>query len=425
MRQPIMYRSTMSVSTLRLPATVYRMQRRHAFVGVLFALWLALAFVVRLYSQIILHGADDSVVISIVSVVWPPLLLMLLGHSVIPRGIDLTTLTMLGVFVLFATLSCFVSPIPLISIGFLAATLAGIYVAMLFSGILTADDVKLGLKIYAVLIVVLLFAYATYDHRNFEGYRLGEGTGSLNPNALGMIAMSGVASAFAFRFGIIRIALVLGAGWNIYASGSRAAAVAALIAIAAVSWNDFWRSKLIVKLVIIVPAIATLIWYVSSHWDIVYLQLDAFFQWDDHHRGISSGGSGRTHIWAAMWEIIRENLLVGVGYRAHTEFIKIATSAHNGYLAMFAEVGIFGFTAIILLTLRRLIAIFRRFISTKDPVMAIYAGFFLGFLVLAMFERYFLNIGNPASLLFLFVLFGCLPSGKKRKLNTQGGVKTL
>lgn len=395
------------------PNSINPIPRRHPIVGLLFGLWLAFAFLVRLYSEMVLHGGDESFVISVAAIIWPPALLLFGNIRLVPRGIDRTTLVLLFIFALIATLSCVVSPIPIVSLGFVAATLAGIYVAMLFSTTLTEQDVSLGLKLYTLLTIAALITYAWYDHRNFEGYRLGEGTSTMNPNSIGMVAMSAAIAAFSFRNLIIRLTLLAPSFWVIYATGSRAAAVATILATAIVLWFDFMRASLTKKMLLIVPLLAALTWYIGTHWDTVYLALDGFFQWDDRQRGLASGGSGRTQIWAAMWEIIQDNLLIGVGYRAHSEFLTIASSAHNGYLALFAEVGIFGFLAIMFLVLRRLATLLRRYFVTKDTLLSIYCGFFSAFLLLAMFERYLLNIGNPASLLFLFILFGKLSHPRK------------
>jgi O-antigen ligase len=94
-----------------------------------------------------------------------------------------------------------------------------------------------------------------------------------------------------------------------------------------------------------------------------------------------------------------------VGFRAHEHLLKADTSAHNGYLATLAEVGMVGFLAVLLLVVRGLQLLWA---GSREPEpgfsQSILFGLCVGYLLLAVFERYLINVGNPTSLLFLVAI---------------------
>jgi O-antigen ligase len=105
------------------------------------------------------------------------------------------------------------------------------------------------------------------------------------------------------------------------------------------------------------------------------------------------------------WELFLRNPVLGVGFRAHEQVLNVGSSAHNGYLATLAEVGIVGFLAVAFLVVRgfRLL-----WVRSEDPEWMFGSSVLLGvavaYLLLAVFERYLMNVGNPTSLLFLLCI---------------------
>ena len=139
----------------------------------------------------------------------------------------------------------------------------------------------------------------------------------------------------------------------------------------------------------------------------------SFFKLKDKHRGIESGGSGRTLIWAEMWELFLQYPVTGVGYRAHPELLKVGSSAHNGYLAMLVDIGIVGFCAIMYLVIYGIVKLKRHLTPDMTKVNSTLFAFLVAYMILAMFEPYLINIGNPASLLFMFAILGNYANGAK------------
>lgn len=98
----------------------------------------------------------------------------------------------------------------------------------------------------------------------------------------------------------------------------------------------------------------------------------------------------------AFWD----NPVLGIGFRAHEVLLGI--SSHNGYLAMLAEIGLIGFVAVIYIILIGVFLLWRKVRHTELTFShSILFGLSCGYLFLAMFERFLINVGNPTSLLFL------------------------
>jgi len=119
-------------------------------------------------------------------------------------------------------------------------------------------------------------------------------------------------------------------------------------------------------------------------------------------RGISSGASGRIFAWLDTLRLFEENPIVGVGFRAHEQLLTVGSSSHNGYLAMLAEIGLFGFAAVMYLVFSGVYLLWKQTKSIEYKYThSILLGILMGYMFLAVFERFLINVGNPTSLLFL------------------------
>lgn len=382
-----------------------KLKPRKTLTGYVLAIWLLGIFVVRLYVQLVFSGQGGmAIAAQAIGVTWPLVYFIFFGKGFLPREVDSVTLLVLTVFASSALISCFVSPAPFISFGYVLATLVGIYVALMFNSNFRQSDFLHAFKLLSLLGIAMLLAYTKYDYRTYPGYRLGDGTDTMNPNSVGMITMACVAAAFAYKSTIFRLLIIIPSLLIIYLTGSRAAAAATLITIGIVTWHNFRQSSGAKKLLVFIPLVTFSLSWLVWNWQDFYELLNEFFKWDDKHRGLASGASGRLIVWGWMWDLIKDNFLIGVGFRAHGEFIQ-ASSAHNGYLALLADIGIFGFSAIAMYVVWRILFLYQCYIRSRAPIAAIYFGFAVGFLALAFFERYLLNIGNPGSLMFLLILF--------------------
>ena len=91
----------------------------------------------------------------------------------------------------------------------------------------------------------------------------------------------------------------------------------------------------------------------------------------------------------------------GVGFRMHESFMPVNYSAHNAYIAMLADTGIFGFLWYIALLIMAWIGMFRVTDSrTRYLVIALVSSYtFIG-----LFERRAINGANPMSIMFLMAV---------------------
>ena len=137
---------------------------------------------------------------------------------------------------------------------------------------------------------------------------------------------------------------------------------------------------------------------------ILYLQ--DLLQFDSDYRGLDTGFTGRVEGWLYILNNSLEDtyaFLFGRGFR--NKWIDgLPFSIDNGFLVVFAELGILA----LILVLHRILklysiygVLFRRVINAE-----IYLAFsiVLFFIAESVVARYFLSVGNPASIIFLFLL---------------------
>lgn len=402
----------------------------HKGIGFVLGLWLTGVFAIPLLARLYLgvhfsspssiyvnSSAEDSRAIAAVlvfSVLWPVVFFAISGYRFLPKSMPLSRHIALWLFSLFSVLSIFVSPVMFQSTAYFCATLAGILIALQFNSNMSERQLELGLKIYVLLTVCALVAFAWYDY--MPGIRLGNGKNVLNPNAISIVAFSAAIFAYVFRSLTVRLVLMFAASSVIVLTSSRASILALAVGLVIVflmrlkSVGPFAKGGVVTAVV----AVAVILAGISDVW-LEYV--DDYFALTDIHRGIVSGASGRLQVWRESWELFSQNPVIGVGFRAHEHVISTQTSAHNGYLAMLVEIGLVGALAIIYLVLAGVINLWRMVRDEHLPRLSnVLFGFCVGYMILALFERYLINIGNPTSLLFLMaVLQYGGPRGKQAR----------
>jgi O-antigen ligase len=370
------------------------------YAGIMLGLWLSGVFAASLGGWFE-HGRDNTLAMGLLgaAVVWP---LMYFGVSrgrFIPRAMPLGATGALVLFAVTAGLSSFISPSILRSTGYVALTMAGIWLALQFNSNLDTAQYEQGLKVFTVLTAGLLVGFAWYDY--VPGNRLGRGKDILNPNTIALVATSVFLAAMAIRSLLLRLVVMGPVAGIIVLTSSRAAAVAAVAGLAAILWLRLRARKRPVLLFAVIGLVA-LVGATMVYGDVMYKTLDRFYALSTADRGITSGATGRVAAWKWTWELFLRNPVLGVGFRAHELLLKTDSSAHNGYLATLAEVGILGFLGILYLIMRgmRLLWAGSR---TLEPGFSrsLLFGLCVGYLLLAVFERFLINVGNPTSLLFL------------------------
>lgn len=333
------------------------------------------------------------------AVMWPLLYFAIGRCSFVPHAMPPAATGGLILFGIVSALSSVMSPVALISTGYVVLTLTGIWLALQFNSNLDAVQYEGGLKIFAVLTATLLVGFAWYDY--VPGTRLGNGKNILNPNTIGLVSVSVFLAAMSIRTWVLRLTVMGAIAWIIVLTSSRAAAVATVVGLGMIVWLRLRARRQPVLLLAGIGFILA-VGVTIAYGDVMYRVLDRFYALSTADRGISSGASGRVTAWKWTWELFVHNPVLGVGFRAHEYLLKADSSAHNGYLATLAEVGLLGFLAIAFLITRGLYLLWA---GSREPgsgfSQSILFGLCVGYLLLAVFERYLINVGNPTSLLFL------------------------
>lgn len=368
-------------------------------VGLVLGLWLSGVFAASLGGWMEAgHERTTSMVLLGAAVSWPLLYFAMVGRFV-PHSMPVGATGGLILFGLVSALSSFMSPVALLSTGYVVLTLAGIWLALQFNSNLDADQYERGLKVFAVLMTGLLAGFAWYDY--VPGTRLGNGKDVLNPNTIALVSASVFLAAMSIRTLVLRLAVMGPLAGIIVLTSSRAAAAAAVAGLGLVVWLRLRASR---RPVLLLAGIALLLVVVVTiaYGDGIYKAADRIYALSSADRGVSSGASGRVMAWKGTWELFVHNPVIGVGFRAHEHLLKTDSSAHNGYLATLAEVGVLGFLGVLYLVVRGLCLLWA---DSRDPdrvfSQSILLGLCVGYLLLAIFERYLINVGNPTSLLFL------------------------
>ena len=372
-------------------------------VWVILGLWLSGIFASSLVSR-----SESTAVISLISLAvalaWPIPYFLLWGNSRPVNYESPLRVVLLSAIILFSGVSVVVSPSVYLSAGYWVMSIVAFYILYCFSRRLDAESYAKGLKLFSVLIVPMLIGLAIYDFR--PGERLGFYVGPLNPNAIALVAISAAVSGAIFKSWIIRLTIVVPPVVIIALTGSRASALAVFIAWLVILVVRLRNKGIILNLlipVVILMAIVTSVISLSE----VSKAVSGYFALDDPYRGIQSGASGRLKTWAEVWELALNNPVTGVGLRAHESLLKTNTSAHNGYLATLAEIGFLGFACVIVFIFSGIVNLFRASLSDEGwrDVQSTLLGLVIGYMVMAIFERYLINFGNPTSLLFLLGIF--------------------
>jgi O-antigen ligase len=238
----------------------------------------------------------------------------------------------------------------------------------------------------------------------------------IESNVWGLVGLTVCLGAFARKPGPVAVAGFAAGGATILLANSREHMVAlavALLVIIALYLRDMNRSRLwavlagscvtlILAALLLDPYILDAISYVNS--DVLML--------DSPNRGLNSGFTGRSDIWAATFDLWLKSPLLGIGFRQHEQFLPGALPAHNAYLAMLADTGLLGFIVYVVLQIGSLIASWgiqdqrtRRFVMTV----------ILTYIVIGFFDRRTINAGNPFGLFFVMCCSVALVDQSLRK----------
>jgi len=235
-------------------------------------------------------------------------------------------------------------------------------------------------------------------------------TGELHPNFIGMIAMVAFVGALGIRNWPLKIALLGGTAAVMVAGSARASIVGAALAAACyaacraagpvpLAERDR-RSRMVALVLLASILLVAVLW--AANIPLIGSLLDSVLKVNDPYRGLSSGASGRTELWAAALGLWKDNLFFGVGFKGHPALMPNHMSAHSGYLAMLADTGIVGFIGYLVMCGAALAGALR---MRRDPTRQTALALLVSYLFYGLVEYRSVGFGNPYSILFLWLAF--------------------
>lgn len=399
------------------------------FYGVIVGLWpasvLLLSLMMRLKQA---DGGEGSIGILVVGVVWPFFVFLARPLSTIrdldPRNIGPTALISLIVFLMASLLSAFVSSNPIYSFSFALLSFIAILFAIALNQRCGHEGLSIGMRVYAVIGCGTLVWLALRDYA--PGVRLGQYNGLLNPNSTALIAMSVALCAAAFKVTVIRYAIMVAALVVLILTGSRTSTIATVAGLGIVTWYAVragdGRARIVFTIMLLLLGLLGVMYRGA-----IITNVALFLELDNSARGLGSGATGRVEAWKATWDLFLDNPLIGIGYRTSEAALGGAGGAHNGYLTTLVEIGLIGFLGVMVFLISGILRVRNQ--AGRGGVHNSYAILFAmatGYMLVAMFERYLINVGNPTSLFFLLAVTtrqvskstfrkGCEPLGSREK----------
>ncbi len=349
--------------------------------------------------------SDNLALIQFGVFIWLPLAGILAGRTRFLFGPifreRLSVLTCSGASLLAITASALLSEDPFHSLGFVVTVAVGLMCCAGIWGIVR-KRMRLWLSIYAVLGAALA-AYAMGAGGRIQG-RLT--IGDAHPNYLGLISFGVLMCSLAIPSRILAGALIGANLLVIVETQSRSALASALLGLmvfAALKANQVNKRQVALALAGMGLLCAVLL---MTYYDNVESWVSSLFFLNDKYRGLGTGFTGRVDAWQEALALFFQNPAFGVGFRMHERYMTTLSSAHNGYLSLLAEVGVAGVIPLVSLTLLAGRSLFRKAIS-GDPIAILGMSYITGYALLVIFERLFLNMGNPTSILaWMFLLIG-------------------
>ena len=379
-----------------------------SWAGILLGLWLTGVFASSLVARSESEGFGVMVILA-AGVLWPLFYFMVSSNRFFPSMPSTSVFLALIIFAVFGGASIYVSPIIWTSFAYYGMTLCALLIALQFNSALTAEQYRRGLSLYAFCTCILLSVYAIHHYQ--PGERLGNGSngGVFNPNAIALVSLSVIAAGFAIRRWLVRLPVLAAGVAVLVLTGSRSAAIGSLLAISIILLKRTKQGGLGVKVVFIVTMVSC-ISIAIVYWVTIEAAGASFFAVNDSYRGIGTGATGRLDAWIATWGLFTSHPVIGVGFRAHDAMlhalVKTESSAHNGYLSLLAEVGLFGFISFFYIMAAGMLHLWRATLEREKAYIAtVFLGLCVGYCFVALFERYLINIGNPTSLLFMLAIF--------------------
>ncbi len=215
---------------------------------------------------------------------------------------------------------------------------------------------------------------------------------------------------------LVLVALCVFAGLYItYDASARSdmlAILAGLIVVGAMHLRTLRGSRLVGTIALTVVGLALFMVFAPTVIDTVSRAIVDTMKFNDPDRGLNSGLTGRTSVWAEAFQIWMKSPFLGVGFHQHQMFTSDNYEAHEVYLAALADTGIFGLIWYLSFILGSLFAAFR----LEDPrTRTTGVGTIVTYMAIGLFDARGFSSGNPASLYFVMCCFFSLRQASLRR----------
>jgi O-antigen ligase len=150
---------------------------------------------------------------------------------------------------------------------------------------------------------------------------------------------------------------------------------------------------------------------------------ESLFMLNDKYRGISSGGSGRTDLWAAAVSLWEAQPVFGVGFKGHILLMPDQLPAHNAYIGMLADMGIAGLASYLLMVSPAIRFVFKP--VKRFPEYPQWMTIIVTYILYGLFEFRAFSFGNTYSVVFMLIVFTCSRRTLDNKASLPGRVRVI
>jgi O-antigen ligase len=244
------------------------------------------------------------------------------------------------------------------------------------------------------------------------------------PNYVAMMAMLGFIGALGVRSIIWAAALSALPLYSMVVLQSRDSLLATAIAllIAGTSWisrNRFNKKFFAYLLLAFFGSLALCVALSIAGLPVIEAigqPFESLFMLDDKYRGLSTGGSGRSDLWAAAISLWQAQPVFGVGFKGHILLMPEELPAHNAYIGMLADMGIAGLASYLVMVSPAIYFVFKPI--QRLPEYRQWATIILTYILYGLFEFRAFSFGNTYSVIFMLVVFAC----SRRRLDSEASL---